>query len=188
MIIKPRNFNPVAEKLRADFFNLLELSNEAFEVLILKAKIESEGYQTDSQEVVGTLEQKESKLLYQSAIESKAIELINNENELMFMTASNEWGDTEQADVSIMFFSEPEVPEQSIVLVNDQVGEKVVTSAYYVLDSLPLNRHGTAGKKHRLIPFRGDIGALLKGGDVASSEGAAPKDDEFGDLTGLLAQ
>ncbi len=181
MQAKPINHNVPAGRLQGDLFRVLSSSTEAFEVLIFKTEIASEGQQTDDSEFVGTLEHRESKLTYASPIKANAIELPSDmQGELV--SAFGSIGDGELEESTIMVFSDPEVPEQSLILTNDLVGEKLVTQMFYVLDVLPMGKHGMAGKKHKLIPFRGDVLSLLD-----SSNDNDPQAEEFGDLSGLLA-
>ena len=181
MQAKPIDHNIPANRLQADLFRVLSSSTEAFEVLIFKTEISSEGLLIDDSEFVGTLEHKESKLTYASPIKSKAIELPSDmQGELA--TAYGSLGDGELEESTIMFFSEPDVPEQSLILTNDLVGEKLVTQLFYVLDVLPMGKHGMAGMKHKLIPFRGDVLSLLD-----TNNDNEPQAEEFGDLSGLLA-
>ena len=98
-----------------------------------------------------------------------------------FITASGALGDGEIEEPTMMVFSDPEVPEQSLILTNEKVGEEIVTQLFYVLDVLPIGKHGMSGKKHRMIPFRGDVLSLLDGNDDG-----IPDDEEFGDLAGLM--
>ena len=179
---KPINRSAVTDELQADLFRIIELSDESFDVMVFKAVMSSEGAETDQSEFVGTLEAQETKLTYQSPTICKAIELPNN-MQGEFITASGMVGDSELQETTTMVFSDPEIPEQSLILMNEQVGDCIVTSLFYVLDILPIGRHGMAGKKHLLIPFRGDVMSLL---DVNND--AVPQVHEFGDLSGLLAQ
>ncbi len=179
---KPINRSVVTDVLQADLFRILEQSGESFEVMVFKAAMASEGAETDASEFVGTLEAQETKLTYQSPITCKAIELPNN-MQGEFITASGGFGDGELQEATTMVFSDPEIPEQSLILMNEQVGESIVSSMFYVLDVLPIGKHGAAGKKHLLIPFRGDVMILLDANDDD-----IPQVHEFGDLSGLLAQ
>lgn len=178
MKAKPRDNQLPASVLKNDLYTVLEQSSESFEVLVFKSIMSSEGAENETLESVGTIEHKESKLLYQGAIKCKAVELpLDMDMQGRAVSASGELWDGELEESTIMVFSDPAISEQSLILVNDLIDKKIVTQLYYVLDVHPLGKYGTTGVKHVLIPFRGDVSALL------SSVDASDKEEYFGDLS-----
>lgn len=158
--IEPRNYIPVAEVLASDAFNFLEQTEQAFECLIYKPLMSSEGNETDDIEHVGTLEHKETKLTYSGLVKTRAVEL-PGDLEGRSIVATGEFGSGE-TDATTFVFQDTEVPEQSIILVNDVIpGGEIQTMLYYALKILPIGKHGAAGKKHVLIAYRGSFQDLL---------------------------
>jgi len=178
---KPRDYTPVSNLLSSDLYEYLSQSEDSFECLIWKADIASEGAQTDDFEEVGTLEHKETKLTYQGIVKSRAVEFIGD-LESRSINAVGDYGSGE-TDGTTFVFQDPEVPEQSIILVNDTLKSgKIITSLYYVLKILPVGKHGSAGKKHVLIAFRGSFQELLELDESPSQSGDLEGLEEVGQI------
>lgn len=182
--ITARDNRPVSDLLENDLFLFLEQSEESFDCLVLKADFGSEGNETDSFEEVGTLEHREEKLSYSGYIKTKAVEL-PGDSESRSIVAMGGFSDGE-TDGTTFVFEDTQVPEQSLVVIKDIVGkdddEQTITTIYFVIKILPIGKHGTAGKKHILIPFRGSFEDLL---DTNGDNEFQP--EEVGELGGFVA-
>lgn len=155
---RPINRSLTNDRVLVDMQKMLAIHPNAFECLLFKAELDKPEQINHEKDVVGTLEAQEATFSYRSPVLTKAVELPFELSGLS-MLAGGDGADV--IDVPRQFLlQEMQVPEQSVIWIDELIDSKVKTTLLYVMSAEPIGKNGTAGYKYNMIPFELDPAAL----------------------------
>lgn len=155
---KPINRSVTNDRVLVDMQKMLDVHPNAFECLVFKAVLDKPEQLNHEKDVVGTLEEQEATFSYRSPVLTKAVELPYELSGLSMLAAGS---GADILDVPRQFLlKEPQVPEQSVIWVDELIGSELKTTLLYVMGAEPIGKNGTAGFKYNVLPFELDPAAL----------------------------
>ncbi|EII3125346.1 hypothetical protein LG822_002304 [Vibrio parahaemolyticus] len=143
------------EPIYSDLQKTLDISPNAFDCLLFKAQLNALEHLEDS-DVVGNLEAREETFSYSSPSPTRAIELPNDGSSIQMLAFGD--GTDEGEEVFQMLIKEPNVPEQSVIWIEELVdGEEIQVRLLYIVKAEAIGKNGSGGFKYHLMPF--DVGS-----------------------------
>ncbi|HFQ5304556.1 TPA: hypothetical protein ACGVAU_004300 [Vibrio vulnificus] len=153
--IPPIDRRRVFEPIYADLQKTLDINPNAFDCLLFKAQLNALEHIDDS-DVVGNLEAREETFSYSSPTITRAIELLNDGDSIQMLAFGD--GTDEGEEVFQMLIKEPNVPEQSVIWIEEQIADgEIQVRLLYIVKAEPIGKNGSGGFKYHLMPF--DVGS-----------------------------
>ena len=155
MDLTPVDRRCVTDRAAADLQKIINQHPAAFKVLLFRAVLTTEEV-TDAKDVVGSVEEREKAISYQGPELTKAIELPGDLSG-RYMLASGVGTLDDAEEPVVMLLQAQGVPEQSVVWIEEWVGDSVEVTTLYILSSSPIGKNGSGGTKYNFIPFNGQL-------------------------------
>lgn len=153
--ITPIDRRRVFEPIYADLQKTLDINPNAFDCLIFKAELAALEHM-DEHDVVGNLEAREETFSYRSPTITRAIELPNEGVSIQMLALGD--GTDEGEEVFQMLIKEPNVPEQSVLWIEERLSDdEIKVRLLYIVKAEPIGKNGAGGFKYHLMPF--DVGS-----------------------------
>ncbi|MEJ3629741.1 hypothetical protein [Vibrio vulnificus] len=165
--ITPIDRRRVFEPIYADLQKTLDINPNAFDCLLFKAQLNALEHIDDS-DVVGNLEAREEAFSYSEPIITRAMELLNDGDSIQMLAFGD--GTDEGEEVFQMLLKEPDVPEQSVIWIEEQIAdEEIQVRLLYIVKAEPIGKNGSGGFKYHLMPFNLDESEFLDSAQVLES-------------------
>lgn len=150
----------VTDITAADLQKTISQSPAAFELLLIRAELDSHEEQTDVEDVVSNVEHREAIISYQSPVLTKALQLPVDLGDA-YMLASGADSLDEPEEPICLLIDEQDIPEQSVVWIEEAIADdETKVSTFYLLHSRPIGKNGLGGAKHYFVPFTGYLGGF----------------------------
>ncbi|WFQ78146.1 hypothetical protein PXH59_00425 (plasmid) [Xenorhabdus sp. SF857] len=145
----------VFHQIYSDLQKTLDINPHAFDCLLFKANLNALEH-LDKDDVVGNLESREETFSYSSPTITRAIELPNDSSSIQMMALGD--GTDEGEDLFLMLIKELNVPEQSVLWIEEQINDETIhVRLLYIIKAEPIGKNGSGGFKYHLMPF--DVGS-----------------------------
>ncbi|MCC8380060.1 hypothetical protein [Xenorhabdus sp. PB30.3] len=153
--ITPIDRRHVFQQIYGDLQKTLDINPNAFDCLLFKANLNALEHLSQS-DVVGNLESREETFSYSSPTITRAIELPHDSGSIQMMAFGD--GTDEGEEVFQMLIKELNVPEQSVLWIEEQTSDETIqVRLLYIIKAEPIGKHGSGGFKYNLMSF--DVGS-----------------------------